>query len=114
MHDGAAKIEPEVEFEVMMNQFFTALEKIYCGVRKNSDGTYIKRILYRLPNDIIYSKCHNSSHVKHAQDNIYTARLPGETEDNIQDTKNFTRTRMPSNGEVRRTSPRLSQPQISV
>ena len=22
-----------------------------------SDGTYIKRILYRLPNDIIYSQC---------------------------------------------------------
>ena len=34
MHDGAAKIEPEVEFKVMMNQFSTALEKFIAASEK--------------------------------------------------------------------------------
>ena len=36
MHDGAAKIEPEVEFEVMMNQFSTALENFIAALEKIS------------------------------------------------------------------------------
>ena len=34
MHDGAAKIEPEVEFEVMMNQFSTTLGKFIATLEK--------------------------------------------------------------------------------